>query len=145
MKTLDEVKGEIEPILKQQKTQQIAQKQAEDLLQQAKTQGLDAVAAAKGVALVTSDFVGRRDLLPGLGPAPQFMDAVFSAPDKSPPEMAATPQGFAVFQLLAVKPPSTPTFDEIRTKLEEQFKNERAGVLLSQKIQETFRSRQDGT
>ena len=49
MKTLDEVKDQIEPILKQQKAQQIAQKQAEDLLQQAKKQGLDAAAAAKGV------------------------------------------------------------------------------------------------
>ena len=40
MKTLDEVKGEIEPILKQQKAQEMAQKQAEDLLQQAKTAGV---------------------------------------------------------------------------------------------------------
>ena len=136
MKTLDEVKDEIEPVLKQQKTQEAAQKQAEDLLQQAKTQGLDAAAAAKGVAAVTSDFFSRRDLVPGLGPAPQFMDAVFSAAEKSPPEMAATSQGFAVFQLLAVKPQSTPTFDEIHTQVEEQFKNERAGVLLSQKTQE---------
>ena len=136
LKTLDEVKAEIEPILKQQKTHAIAQKQADDLLQQAKTQGLDAAAAAKGVPVVTSDFFSRKDVVPGVGPAPQLMDAVFTAEQKSPPAMAATSQGFAVFQLLDVKPPSTPTFDEIRTKLEEQFKNERASTLLSQKTQE---------
>jgi peptidyl-prolyl cis-trans isomerase D len=136
MKTLDEVKGEIEPIVKQQKTQEIAQKQAEDLLQQAKTQGLDAAAAAKGVQVVTSEFFGRSDVVPGMGPAPQLMDAVFGAAEKTPPEMAATSQGFAVFQLLAVKPPSTPTFDEIRARVEEQFKNERSSLLLSQKTQE---------
>jgi peptidyl-prolyl cis-trans isomerase D len=135
MKTLDEVKAEIEPIVKQQKTQEIAQKQAEDLLQQAKTQGLDAV-AAKGVSVTASDFFGRSDVVPGLGPSPQLMDAVFSAAEKTPPEMAATSQGFAVFQLLAVKPPSTPTFDEIRARVEEQFKSERASLLLSQKTQE---------
>jgi len=50
--------------------------------------------------------------------------------------MAATSQGFAVFQLLGIRPPSTPTFDEIRTKVEEQFKAERGNVLLSQKMQE---------
>ena len=132
-KTLDEVKDQIEPILKQQKAQQMAQKQAEDLLQQAKTQGLD---AAKGVSVVTSDFFSRRDLLPGVGPAPQLMDAVFAATEKSPPDMAATSQGFAVYQLLAVKPPATPTFEEIRARVEQEFKNERANVLLSQKIQE---------
>ena len=136
MKTLDEVKGEIEPILKQQKAQETAQKQAEELLAQAKTQGLEAAAAAKGVSVVTSDFFGRRDVVPGLGPAPQFMDAVFTSAEKSPPEMASTSQGFAVFQLLAVKPPSTPTFEEIRTRVETEFQNERSSILLSQKTQE---------
>lgn len=136
MKSLDEVKAEIEPILKQQKTQDAAQKQAEDLVQQAKTLGLDAAAAAKGLTVVTSGLVTRRDPLAGLGPAPQLMDAVFSAADKAPPEMAPTSQGFAVFQLLGVKPPATPAFDEIRSRVEEQFKSERSGVLLSQKTQE---------
>jgi peptidyl-prolyl cis-trans isomerase D len=136
MKTLEEVKDQIEPILKQQKAQQIAQKQAEDLLQHAKTQGLDAAASAKGMTVITSEFFGRKDMLPGLGPAPQFMDAVFTTAEKSPPEMAATSQGFALFDLLAVKPESTPTFEEIRTRVEQEFKNERSSVLLSQKAQE---------
>jgi peptidyl-prolyl cis-trans isomerase D len=136
MKTLDEVKDQIEPVLKQQKTQEIAQKQAEDLLQAAKAQGLDAAGAAKGVPVVTSDFFGRKDVLPGLGPAPQLMDAVFGESEKSAPDMAATSQGFAVFQLLAVKPPATPTFEEIRSQVEQQFKSERSNVLLSQKVQE---------
>ena len=136
MKTLEEVKDQIEPNLKQQKAQQIAQKQAEDLLQQAKTQGLDAAASAKGMTVITSEFFGRKDMLPGLGPAPQFMDAVFTTAEKSPPQMAATSQGFAVFDLLEVKPQSTPTFEEIRTRVEQEFKNERSSVLLSQKAQE---------
>ena len=136
MKTLEEVKDQIEPILKQQKAQQIAQKQADDLLQLAKTKGLDAAAAAKGLPVVTSDFFSRKDMVPGLGPSPQFMDAVFTTAEKSPPEMAPTTQGFAVFDLLAVKPQSTPTFDEIRSRVEEEFKNERSNILLSQKTQE---------
>jgi peptidyl-prolyl cis-trans isomerase D len=136
MKTFDEVKAEIEPIVKQQKTQEMAQKQAEDLLQQAKTQGLDAAAAAKGVPVTTSDFFSHNDVVPGLGPAPQLMDAVFGAAEKAPPDMAATSQGFAVFQLLAVKPPATPTFEEIQARVEEQFKSERASFLLTQKTQE---------
>ena len=136
MKTLEEVKDQIEPQLKQQKAQQIAQKQAEALLNQARSEGLDAAAATKGVPIITSDFVGRKDLLPGLGPATQFMDAVFGSTEKSPPDMAPVSQGFAVFQLLAVKPPSTPSFEEIRTKLEDEFKNERSSNVLSQKTQE---------
>src|ERR1700691_3413462 len=136
LKTIEEVQGEIEPILKQQKAQEVAQKEAADLLQQAKTQGLDAAAASKGVPVVTSDFFSRRDVVPGLGPAQQLMDAVFTTKEKSPPDVASTSQGFAVFQLLAVQPPSTPTFEEIRAKVEEQFKSERSNILLSQKTQE---------
>jgi len=106
------------------------------LLAQAKAQGLDAAAASKGAQVINSDFFSRRDVVPGLGPAPQFMDAVFVATEKSGPEMAATSQGSAVFQLIAVQPPSTPTFEDIRSRVEEQFKSERAGVLLTQKTQE---------
>ena len=75
-------------------------------------------------------------MLPGLGPAPQFMDAVFGEAEKSPPDVAAVSQGIVVFQLLAVKPAATPTFEEIRSRVEEEFKNERSSVLLSQKVQE---------
>jgi len=136
MKTLEEVKAEVEPVLKHQKAQQLAQKQSEALLKQAREQGLDAAAAAQGISVINSDFFGRKDMLPGLGPATQFMDAVFSAAEKSPPDVAPASQGIAVFQLLAVKPAATPTFEEIRSKVEEEFKNERSSTLLSQKIQE---------
>lgn len=136
VKPLDEVKSQIEPILKQQKGQQAAQKQAEALLKQAQTQGVDAAAAAQGIPVITSDFFTRKDLLPGLGPAAQFMDAVFAAAEKSPPDVAPATQGIVVFQLLAVKPAATPTFEEIHSRVEEEFKNERSSLLLSQKVQE---------
>jgi peptidyl-prolyl cis-trans isomerase D len=136
MKSLDEVKAEIEPVIQHQKAQQIAQRKAEELLKQAKAQGLDAAAAAQGVPVITSEFFSRKDMLPGLGPAPQFMDAVFAAAEKSPPDIASASQGIAVFQLVEVKPASTPTFEEIRSKVEDQFKNERSNTLLSQKLQE---------
>jgi peptidyl-prolyl cis-trans isomerase D len=136
VKTLDEVKAEIEPIIKHQKGQQIAQQQAEALLKRAQAQGLDAAAAAQGVSVITSDYFSRKDTLPGLGPATQFMDAVFTATEKSTPDVAPASQGIVVFQLLGVKPAATPTFEEIRSRVEEEFKNERSSTLLSQKIQE---------
>jgi peptidyl-prolyl cis-trans isomerase D len=135
-KPLDEVKTEIEPVLKHQKAQQMAQKKAETLLAQARSQGIDASAAAQGVPVITSDFFSRRDTLPGLGQAPQFMDAVFSAQEKSPPDVASTSDGIVVFQLLGIKPPATPTFEEIRSRVEDEFKNERSNILLTQKVQE---------
>jgi len=136
VKTLDEVKADIEPILKRQMAQQKAQKQAEALLAQARAKGLDAAAAAVNAPVITTDFFSRKDMLPGLGPANQFMDAVFTAAEKSPADVAPTSQGIAVFQLLAVKPAATPAFEEIHSRVEEEFKNERSSIVLSQKIQE---------
>ena len=136
VKSLDDVKSEIEPALKHQKAQQIAQRQAETLLKDAKATTLDAAAAKQNIPVINSDFFARRDMLPGLGPSPQFMEAVFAAQEKAPPDMATTSQGTAVYQLLAIKPPASPTFDEIRTRVEDEFKNEQSRTLLAQKAQE---------
>lgn len=136
LKSLDEVRGEIEPLLKQQKAAQMAEGEANVLVSQARSSSLDKAAAARGLKAVSTDFVSRTDTLPGIGNAPQFMDAVFSAPDKAPVDEAALPTGFAVYQLMEIKPPATPSFDDIHSKVEEEFKAERATALLSQKTQE---------
>jgi peptidyl-prolyl cis-trans isomerase D len=136
LKTLAEVKDQIEPILKQQKVARAAEAAASSLVSQARTQGLDAAAGAKGYQVINTDFISRNDALPGIGTAPQFMDAVFAATEKAPPASAQLPQGSAVFQVQGIKPPSTPTFEEVRAKVETEFKNERTGTLLSQKTQE---------
>jgi peptidyl-prolyl cis-trans isomerase D len=133
LKPLNEVKGDIEPLLEQQAAQRMAEAQANTLLTQAKANGIES--AAHGSA-VTTDFVSSRDTLPGIGVAPDFMTAAFAAKEKAPPEIVHTPQGYAVYEVLAVQPPRTPSFEEIKSKVEEQFKNEQSGVLLSKKAQE---------
>jgi peptidyl-prolyl cis-trans isomerase D len=134
-KSLDEVKSEIEPIVRHQLADQIAQKKAGELLKQARSQGLDAAAAAAAVPAVTSDFFTRRDLLPGLGPASQLMDTVFGAQENTY-DVGSASTGLVVFQLVGIKPQSTPTFEEAHSRVEEEFKNERSSVLLAQKAQE---------
>jgi peptidyl-prolyl cis-trans isomerase D len=136
LKTLAEVKSEIEEKVKQQKTARSTETAANALLSQARTDGFDKAAAAKGQAAVTTEFFSRTDHLPGLAANPQFMDAVFNEADKAPPDVVQVPQGYVVFQLFAIKPPATPTFGEIRSRVESEFKNERAAFLLQQKTQE---------
>jgi len=136
VKTLDEVKDQIEPVLKQQKAARAAENAANSLLNQARSEGLDKAGASKGMQAVATDFFSKSDSLPGIGSAPQFMDAVFGEPEKSPPDLAPLSQGYAVFELLGVKPPATPTFEEIRSRVENEFTNEQASVLLAKKTQE---------
>jgi peptidyl-prolyl cis-trans isomerase D len=135
LKMLAEVKSEIEEKVKQQKTARATEAAANALLSQARTDGFDK-AAAKGQAAVSTEFFSRTDNLPGLAANPQFMDAVFNESEKAPPDVVQVPQGYVVFQLLGIRPPATPTFEEIRSRVESEFKNERAGFLLQQKTQE---------
>jgi peptidyl-prolyl cis-trans isomerase D len=136
LKTLDEVKAQIEPVIKQQKATQAADAEASAVLNQARTGGLEKAAASQGLQVVNTDFVSRTDSLPGLGNSSQFMDAVFSEADKSPPDEVQLPQGYGIFNLLAIKPPATPSFEEIHSRVENEFKQERASALLTQKTSE---------
>src|SRR5581483_1131018 len=136
VKSLDEVKAQIEPLIKQQKAAQASQQQVEQLLSDARSTSLEKAAASKGLQVISTDFVDSKAALPGIGNDPQFMSAVFAQNPNAPPDEAQTHQGYAIYQVTAVKPPSTPTFDEIRSRVEDEFRNQRAAQLLSQKTQE---------
>ncbi len=136
LKTLAEAKGEIEEAVKRQRAAQATEAAANTLLNHARANGFDAAAAAKGLPVIATEFFGRSDTLPGLAPNPQLMEAVFDMTEKSPPDAVQTPQGYVVFQLLAIRPPATPTFEEIRERIENEFNKQRAGLLLHQKTQE---------
>lgn len=136
VKLLAEVKSEIEGKVREQKSTRATEGAANALLSQARTDGLDKAAAAKGMQVVTTGFFSRADSLPGLTPTPELMEAIFSEREKAPPDVVQVPQGYVIFELTAVKPPATPTFEEIHSRVEAEFKNERASFLLQQKTQE---------
>lgn len=138
VRTLDEVKAEIEPQIKQQKAGQAAQSLADQVLSAAKSSGgsLEKAAASKGLQVISTDFVTSKDALPGIGSDPQFTGSVFSQTVNAPPEELPVHQGYAIYQVTAVKPPATPTFEEIKSRVEDEFKNERAAQDLQQKTQE---------
>jgi peptidyl-prolyl cis-trans isomerase D len=136
LKSLDEVKVQIEPLIKQEKAGQAAQTAAAELLSQARGSTIEKAAAAKGLQVITTDFVTSNSLLPGVGIDPQFTNAAFGQTANAPPDLVQLHQGFAIYQVMAVKPPSTPSFEEVRSQVEQAFKNERASSLLAQKTQE---------
>ena len=136
LKSLDEVKAQIEPLIKQEKAGKAAQTAATELLSQARSSTMEKAAAAKGLQVITTDFVTSNSLLPGVGMDPQFTNAAFGQTANAPPDIVQLHQGFAIYQVMAVKPPSTPSFEEGRAPVEQAFKNERASSLLAQKTQE---------
>jgi len=136
MKSLDEVKTQIEPIIRQEKVSRTAENLANTVETEARTQSMDKAASDHGFQVVTTDFFSRTDALPGIGNSPDFMSAVFNANEKSPPDLATTQQGYAVFQVVQIKPPATPTFDELRPRLTDEYTARRAQTLLQEKTNE---------
>jgi peptidyl-prolyl cis-trans isomerase D len=136
MKPLDEVKGQIEPILKQQKAAAAAQKLADTVQSLARTNGLDKAAADKGLSVTATDFLTKTDAMPGVGNSQDLMSAIFSVKKMDPPATVSIPQGYVVYQVTDVELPQTPTFDQIKAKVEDEFKSQRAQQMLAQRTQE---------
>ena len=136
LKPLDEVKPEIEPILKKQKAQAQAESIANAVQSLARTAGLDKAAKEKNLTVTTTGMISQGEQLPGVGSAPDLMAALMGAKKNDPPAMATTPNGFAIYQVTDIQPPQTPTFEQVKGGLEQQFTAQRAQELLAQKTQQ---------
>lgn len=136
LRPFSEVRDEVEKNVKTQKVGAALGRMAEAAQAQAKTEGLDKAAAQAGAQVVQSNPIAATDSLPGVGPAPEFMQAVFNANQKSGPQAASFGDGVAIFEVSKVIPPSTPAFESIKDKVVTDFKSEQANRLLQTKVQE---------
>ena len=133
LKPLAEVKPAIEEAIKQEKIKGQLSQASTDAETLAQKQGLDKAAAKYGAQVISSNPITRNDALPGIGPQPQLMDAIFSANDKAGPQATQTAQGTVVFEVTKIDPPRTPPFEEIKDKVATEFKNQRAADILRSK------------
>jgi peptidyl-prolyl cis-trans isomerase D len=133
---LPQVKDSIESVLRQEKAQTQSDALQRTLQNDVAKLGLDAAAQKHGLQVLTSDFVARTDSLPGLGSSPEFMEAVFSTPEKSRPTVTSTAQAIVAFEVPEVRPPQTPTFEQIKQELAQQFRQERARTLMLARTQQ---------
>ena len=139
LKPLDEVKSQIEPLIKQQEAASQAQNLANTVQTLARTVGLDKAASEKGLPVITTDFVSQTDPLPGVGNAKDLDSALFAAKKNDPPGTAPTSQGYAIYQVTDIQPPQTPTFEQIKAQVEQQFKEQRAQMSAGAKDPGTIR------
>jgi peptidyl-prolyl cis-trans isomerase D len=136
LKPLAEVKPGIEESIKQEKIKAAMTQASTDAESIAQKQGLDKAASKYGAQMVTSNLITRNDALPGIGPQPPLMDAIFATTEKAGPQVTQTPQSTVVFQVTKVEPARTPSFEEIKDRVATEFKNQRATDVLRRKVQE---------
>lgn len=136
LKPLSDVRGEIETAVKAEKAGALLEKARNAAEATAQKQGLDKAAALSGSPVILSNLISRGDVLPGVGPSPELTSMAFSATEKSGPQVARYTQGYAIFEIAKIVPASTPSFEEVRGKVTNEFKSQRADELLTKKTKE---------
>lgn len=136
VKPLDEVKAQIEPTIAAQKAATEVDNLANRVLSAARSKGLEAAAKDSGLNVVTAGPFTRTDSVPGIGTAPEFQSAVFGTSVNAQPEQVRLPNGVVIYQVTAVQPARTPSFDEIRARVEQDYKSDQARQLLAKKTAE---------
>lgn len=135
LRTLDEVKAEITPVVAAEKAAQAAEQLAARVASEARGGGLQAAAARNGLNVITTDFIGREAVLPGVGASPEFAGALFGAPAKTP-AVAELPQGYAVYEVLEVRAPQTPAFEQVRGRVANDYREQMLPRILENRTRE---------
>jgi peptidyl-prolyl cis-trans isomerase D len=135
-RSFEEVRPDIEPIVAAQKNQRVAEQLAHSVESQAKSGGMEKAAASNGLQVQESGFFSRNDSLPGVGSSPQFTEAVFGLKANSAPVAIPLGRGFAIAQVMDVKPAATPSFEQVKERLAVELKQQKAQAMLAQKTQE---------
>lgn len=131
---LDEVKPEIVPVLEQQKAGAAEQTFATQLSADAKANGLDKAAAAKGLHVVTTDYLAKDGVVAGLADGSALLTQAFSTAKGAAPAAVSTGNGFAVFQVEDVKAAHAPDFATYKDHILSDYREQQLPVLLSAQL-----------
>jgi peptidyl-prolyl cis-trans isomerase D len=115
---------------------QATQTYAQQLANEAQKSSLAQTAAAHHLQLVTTGFVESGASLPGLTDSSKLLTAAFAAKKGAAPQVGTDGSGFAVFQVADTQAAHSPTFDEYKSHLLDDFRDEQLPQLLARKTNE---------
>ena len=133
-KSLAEVKESIIPVLEQQKAGAAEQSFATQLATEAKSTGIDKTAAAHGLKPETTDYIAKGGVVGGLADSAQLLTQAFSAAKGAAPASVSTGDGFAIFQVLDVKPAHAPDFADYKPHILDDYREQQVPQLLNAKL-----------
>jgi peptidyl-prolyl cis-trans isomerase D len=133
-KPLSEVHDSIVASLESQKAAAAAQNYANQIAIEAKKDGLDNTAQAHNLHVVTTDYIGRDATIPSLPDSTALLTAAFTANKGAAPQTAATGEGYAIFQVLDVKPAHAPDFATWKPHVLDDYREQKAPELLNSQL-----------
>src|SRR5271156_142582 len=136
LKPLDEVKAQILATLTRQQEADQEASFAQQLATEAAKSGLAKTAEAHHLQVVTTDYVAQNAVLSGLPDGAKMLTLAFAAKPGAAPQVSSTGDGFAVFQVDDVKSAHAPTFEEYKSHLVDDFREQQLPQLLARKTNE---------
>jgi peptidyl-prolyl cis-trans isomerase D len=136
LKPLEEVKAQIVATLTRQQEAEQQAAFAQQLAAEAGKSGLAKTAEAHHMQVVTTDYVPQNAVLTGLPDGAKLLTQAFSAKPGSAPQVSSTGEGFAVFQVEDTKPAHAPNFEEYKSHLVDDFREQQLPQLLARKTNE---------
>lgn len=131
---LEEVKGEILPVLEQQRIGAAEQTFASQLATEAKKNGLEKAATAHGLKVVTTDYLAKDGVIPGIADGSGLLTQAFTVVKGADPASVSTGDGFAVFQVTDIKPAHAPSFAEYKQHILDDYREQQVPQLLNAQL-----------
>jgi peptidyl-prolyl cis-trans isomerase D len=134
VKSLAEVQPTIVPLLEQQKAGANEQTFAQQLVEEAKKNGIQKTADAHGMHVTTTDYIAKDGVIGNLAESSGVLTQAFSTAKGAPPASASTGEGFAVFQVDDVKPAHAPAFADAKSQILSDYRDQKTPELLNAQL-----------
>jgi len=134
LRPLSEVKAEIVPVLEQQRVGAAEQTFASQLAADAKKNGLEKAAEARGLHAVTTDYVAKDGVIAGLADGSGLLTQAFTVLKGADPASVSTGDGFAVFQVQDIKAAHAPVFADYKTHILDDYREQQVPLLLNTQL-----------
>lgn len=134
--SLAEVTPIIQSILIRQKEAQAQSNFAQQLANEAQKNGLAKTADAHHLQVVTTDYLDQSGIIPGLADGSKVLTQAFTGKQGGPVQSASTGDGYAIFQVVEVKAAHAPSFDDYKSHIVEDYREQQLPQLLAKKTNE---------
>ncbi|MBS1798670.1 MAG: peptidylprolyl isomerase [Acidobacteria bacterium] len=134
LRPLSEVKAEIVPVLEQQRVGAAEQTYASQLATDAKKNGIEKAATARGLHAVTTDYVAKDGVIAGVADGSGLLTQAFSVVKGADPASVSTGDGFAVFQVVDIKAAHAPAFADYKPHILDDYREQQIPLLLNTQL-----------
>jgi peptidyl-prolyl cis-trans isomerase D len=134
--SLNEVLPTIQATLIRQKTAEAEASYAQALTSEASKNGLEKTAAAHHLQVVTTPMVSNVGVITSLPDGSQMISKAFLARQGDPPQPVSTGEGYAIFQVAGIAAAHAPNFEDWKSHVLDDYREQQLPVLLGQKTTE---------